>query len=58
MNKWKWLYYLLAPGLCLWLAWPLIGIFVLLFVGFVPLLRLQEEWQERSGIKWWIRLYG
>ncbi len=58
MNKWKWLYYLLAPGICLWLAWPPIGIFVLLFVGFVPLLQLQEEWQERSGMKWWTRLYG
>ncbi len=58
MNKWKWLYYLLAPGICLWLAWPPIGIFVLLFVGFVPLLQLQEDWQERSGLKWWIRLYG
>ena len=58
MNKWKWLYYLLAPGICLWLAWPPIGIFVLLFVGFVPLLQLQEEWQDRSGMKWWIRLYG
>jgi apolipoprotein N-acyltransferase len=58
MNKWKWLYYLLAPGICLWLAWPPIGIFVLLFVGFVPLLQLQEEWQERSGLRWWIRLYG
>lgn len=58
MNKWKWLYYLLTPGLCFWLAWPPIGIFVLLFVGFVPLLQQQEEWQERSGWQWWIRLYG
>jgi apolipoprotein N-acyltransferase len=58
MNKWKWLYYLFVPGLCLWLAWPPIGIFVLLFVGFVPLLQLQEEWQNRSGIRWWMWLYG
>ncbi|MFM7764072.1 MAG: hypothetical protein ACKO6I_00310, partial [Sphingomonadales bacterium] len=58
MTRWKWLYYLLAPGLCLWLAWPPIGIFVLLFVGFVPLLQQQEEWQQRNRLQWWIRLYG
>lgn len=58
MHRWKWLYYLLVPGICLWLAWPPIGIFVLLFVGFVPLLQLQEAWQHRSGIRWWMWLYG
>ena len=59
MNpKWKWLYYLVAPGLMLWLAWPPIGIFVCLFLGFIPLFQLEEDYRDKQPWKWWLLLYG
>ena len=57
-SKGRTLYYLLAPGICFWLAWPTIGIFVLLFLGFIPLLQLTDAWENRNATGWWLRLYG
>lgn len=48
---------LVLPGLLLWLAWPPIGIFIFLFLGFVPLFELHQRYAHRGRWAWFWRMY-
>lgn len=58
MNpKLRMLLLIVAPGLMLWLAWPPVSQFWLLFFGLVPLLQLQHELRHGKAWKWFLVLY-
>lgn len=46
---------ILAPGLCMWLAWPPAYLVVLLFVAFVPLLIIAN--QKTKGYVFYLQIY-
>jgi apolipoprotein N-acyltransferase len=46
MNRWQKLLLSFSSGVLLWLAWPPLPFFPLLFVGFVPILWLEEVCRE------------
>lgn len=49
---------LFIPGLLLWLAWPPIGVFVFLFLGFIPLFEIDNRFASRSRWAWYLSMYA
>lgn len=47
-----------ATGVFFWLAWPPVSVFLFMFLGFIPLLQLEQEMKDSKGWKWFAALYS